>query len=157
MKGERVVERYRCHCRDCPVRGQCTQDKKGRQIEVWSHTPAVQAMRERLAQPAVAARWRQRGEIIERAFAQIKEQEGFRRWTVWGLDNVRVQWSLLCATLNLRVLYRGWKRTRGAAPAVLKAMLARVGSILSLISPPPHFDFQFDRSIFRFGGIPCLN
>ena len=110
-KGVRV-ERFRCHCSACPVRRDCTRDPKGRQIEVWPHTPVRQAMRERLSQPAVYARWSQRCEIIERRFGQIKEHDGFRRWTVWGLESVRTQWSLLCATLNLRVLYRRWRSGR---------------------------------------------
>jgi transposase len=120
-KRERVVERYRCHCRDCPVRAACTSDKKGRQIEVWPHTPAVQTMRARLGIAALAARWRRRGEIIERRFGQVKQHDGFRRWTVWGLENVRTQWSLLCATLNLRVLFGRWRVDRkGGLAAALR-------------------------------------
>ena len=42
--------------------------------------------------------------------ARLKHLMGFRRWTVRGLENVRAQWALLCATLNLRVLYGHWKR-----------------------------------------------
>ena len=91
----------------------CTQDPKGRQIEVWPHQAEVQQMRKLLEQPALQAQWRQRSQIIEPRFAQLKEHDGFRRWTVWGLDNVRTQWSLLCATLNLRVLYRRWKAGLG--------------------------------------------
>ena len=52
---------------------------------------------------------RQRSTIIEPRFGQIKQHEGFRRWTVWGLEGVKTQWSLLCATLNLRILYRRWR------------------------------------------------
>ena len=103
------VERYRCHCRDCPVRADCTRDPKGRQVEVWPHTAVVQAMRARLQVPALHAQWRQRGEIIERRFGQVKQHDGFRRWTVWGWDAVQTQWALLCTTLNLRVLYRRWR------------------------------------------------
>lgn len=107
-RGQRV-ERHRCHCRDCPVRAQCTRDPKGRQIEVWPHQAQVQAMRERLQQAALREQWERRGEIIEPRFAQLKQHDGFRRWTVWGLEGVRTQWSLLCATLNLRVLYKRWR------------------------------------------------
>jgi len=102
------VERFRCHHRDCPVRAQCTRDPKGRQIEVWSHHAVVQAMRQRLEQPSPRQQWQQRSQIIERPFAQLKQHDGFRRWTVWGLENVRTQWAMLCTTLNLRVLYKKW-------------------------------------------------
>jgi transposase len=114
-KNSQPVERFRCHVRDCPVRGQCTRDPKGRQIEIWPHTAVVQAMRQRLADPLVREQWQRRSSIIEPRFAQIKAHDGFRRWTVRGLENVRTQWALLCATLNLRVLYRPWRACRATA------------------------------------------
>jgi len=104
------VQRHRCHHRDCPVRNQCTKDPKGRMIEVWPHTPVVQAMRRRLKNPEEQERWRKRGQIIERPFGQIKQHDGFRRWTVWGLEGVKTQWAMICTTLNLRVLYRRWRQ-----------------------------------------------
>ena len=107
-KGLRA-ERFRCHGRDCPVRGDCPRDPKGRQIEVWPHTAGVPAMRARRREPAAQARPRRRQEIIEPRFGQIQQHAGFRRWTVWGLDNVRTQWALLCTTLNLRIRYRRWR------------------------------------------------
>lgn len=120
-KRGQVVQRFRCHHRDCPVRAQCTRDPKGRQIEVWLHHPAVVAMKERLEKPGARAQWEQRSQIIEPRFAQLKQHDGFRRWTVWGLDAVRTQWSLLCATLNLRILYRRWKSrvASGSASAAI--------------------------------------
>jgi len=69
-------------------------------------------MHDLLRRPGPAAQFAQRGRIIERRFAQLKQHDGFRRWTVWGLDGVRTQWALLCATLNLRVLYRRWRHGR---------------------------------------------
>ena len=113
------VERFRCHRQDCPVRGQCTRDPKGRQLEVWPHTPVVQAMRAALSRPGLRALWERRREIIERCFAQIKTHDGFGRWTIWGLEGVRTQWAMLCAALNLRILYRRWRsgRSGGGRPA----------------------------------------
>jgi transposase len=120
-KADQRIERYRCHRQDCPVRAQCTRDPKGRQVEVRPWTPLVQAMRARLEQPSARALWRQRREIIERVFAQIKQHEGFRRWTVWGLDAVRTQWAVMCATLNLRVLYQAWRTTGQNRPGGVKS------------------------------------
>jgi len=111
-KDGQTVERFRCHRRDCPVRALCTRDPKGRQIEVRPHTPLVQALRARLQEPGPAALYARRQEIIERRFAQLKQHDGFRRWTVWGLEAVRAQWALLCATLNLRLLYKKWRSQR---------------------------------------------
>jgi transposase len=123
-KEGRPVERFRCHHRHCPVRAHCTRDPKGRQIEVWPHTATVQAMRARLQTPLGQAQYQQRSQIIERRFGQIKQHDGFRRWTVWGLEAVRTQWSLVCATLNLRTLCQRWK-TRTVGP-LKNAMAAAV-------------------------------
>ncbi len=111
-KSGQPVERFRCHHRDCPVREYCTRDPKGRQIEVWPHREAVQAMRQRLQTPDARALWEQRAKIIEPRFGQIKQHDGFRRWTVWGLEAVKTQWAMVCATLNLRILYRHWQAGR---------------------------------------------
>lgn len=117
------VERFRCHHRDCPVRAHCTRDPKGRQIEVRPHTAVVQAMRQALAEPLTRAQWRERSTIIEPRFGQLKQHDGFRRWTVWGLEGVKTQWSLLCATLNLRVLYARWRASRWPEAAPLLAQV----------------------------------
>jgi hypothetical protein len=110
------VERYRCHHRDCPVRASCTRDQKGRLIEVHPHTPAVQAMRALLEQPQAQARYQLRDQTAERTFAQIKHHEQFRRFTVWGWQAARTQWTLICAALNLRILYARW-RSRPGTPS----------------------------------------
>jgi transposase len=107
------VERFRCHRRDCPMRARCTGDPKGRQIEIRPHREEVQAMRRRLQDPDSRALWEQRARIIEPRFGQIKQHDGFRRWTVWGLEGVKTPWTMLCATLNLRILYRHWQAGRG--------------------------------------------
>jgi transposase len=114
------VERFRCHHHDCLVRARCTSDPKGRQIEVRPHTAVVQAMRQRLEDPAIRAQWQERSTIIEPRFGQIKQHDGFRRWTVRGLEGVKTQWALLCTTLNLRVLFARWRA--GSPPETAKAM-----------------------------------
>jgi len=107
QKGQRVKQ-YRCHVKDCPAAGLC-KDKKGRRvIEIWPHTVAVQAMRQRLNQPQAQEQLSKRARIIERHFGHIKEHDAFRRWTVRGAENVRTQWALLNLTMNLRVLAKLW-------------------------------------------------
>jgi transposase len=106
------VKQYRCRVKDCPAAKLC-QDSKGRRvIEIWAHTAAVQAMRARLLEAQAQEQLAQRGRIIERHFGQIKQHEGFRRWTVRGWENVRTQWALLNLVSNLRVLYRSWSSGR---------------------------------------------
>jgi hypothetical protein len=78
-------------------------------VEIWPHTPAVQAMRSRLKEPQAQQQLSKRGQIIERHFGHIKQHDGFRRWTLRGLENVRTQWAVLNLICNLRVLCRHWK------------------------------------------------
>lgn len=108
MKKGNRVERFRCRSKDCPVRSECTQDFQGRLIDIWPHTIAAQSMRQRFKDPVIREKWKQRGRIVELCFARLKQHDGFRRWTMRGLEGVKTQWSMLCATLNLRILYRSW-------------------------------------------------
>ena len=59
------------------------------------------------------ASYSKRSGAIEPVFAQIKNVFEFRRWTVRGLEKVRSQWQLLCASWNLKVLLRYWRERRG--------------------------------------------
>lgn len=111
QKEGRRVEVYRSAkaCKDCPVRAQCTKDRHGRSIDIQPGHAAVVAMHERWQQPATAELYGLRAPTVEPVFAQIKQQMGFRRWTVRGLDKVRSQWAMLALTWNLRVLFRHWR------------------------------------------------
>ena len=127
-KNGQRVKRFRCHHQDCPVREHCTNDPKGRQIEVWPHQATVQAMRQQLQQALPLQQWQQRSEIIEPRFAQLKQHDGFRRWTMWGLESGRTQWALLCATLNLRVLYKKWQSNFKTGLAQVMALASHLKS-----------------------------
>jgi hypothetical protein len=102
------VRVYRCRCKDCPVRSLCTKDRKGRTIEIADHHEQVVAMRAKLATTEGKARYAQRARIIEPRFAEVKGRQGFRRWTVRGLEKVKAQWHWICATANLQILFRRW-------------------------------------------------
>ncbi|MDP4228267.1 MAG: IS1182 family transposase, partial [Bacteroidota bacterium] len=135
QQGEQRIERYRCHAADCPVRAQCTRDPKGRRIEVRPHTPVVQAMRAQLQSPGGGALYQQRAVLIEPRFGQIKQHEGFRRWTVWGLEGVRTQWALVCASWNLRVLWQRWRAAQGPGRQRMAAIALKVGQVVAKAKP----------------------
>ena len=68
-----------------------------------------QAMQHKLRTEAGHAVYKMRKAIVEPVFGQIKEQRGFRRFSLRGLENVRAEWKLVCATANLLKLFRaGW-------------------------------------------------
>jgi transposase len=70
---------------------------------------AKEAMRHKLRTEAGRAVYKMRKAIVEPVFGQIKEQRGFRRFSLRGLNNVRCEWKLVCAVSNLRKLFvSGW-------------------------------------------------
>jgi transposase len=155
QKGQ-PVRVYQCKHMDCPVRAQCTREKRGRRkIEIWPHTPAVQAMRQRLKEEGPKAQLRRRGQIVERVFAQIKQQDGFRRWTVRGMENVRAQWSWICCAVNLRAIYKQWRAGRSRSPSSNRCMSRwierrRLCASLKELWPPQTLNFR------GFGFAPSL-
>jgi len=40
--------------------------------------------------------------IVELVFGQVKEQRGFRRFSLRGKENVHREWQLVCAVSHLR-------------------------------------------------------
>ena len=107
------VRVYRCtRFRTCPVRWQCSRERGGRTVEIGAHHAVVVAQREARAVPANRARLRQRGAIVEGPIGIVKQVLEFRRWTVAGLENVRAQWTWVCAAFNLRKLYALWRHGR---------------------------------------------
>ncbi len=68
-----------------------------------------EAMREKLRTEAGRAVYKMRKAIVEPVFGQIKEQRGFRRFSLRGKENVSREWKLVCAVGNLLKLFRaGW-------------------------------------------------
>lgn len=111
--GKYQVRHYRCrHANDCPIRWECSSNKRGRTILRGEHTAAVS--RQLKKQKLVPNReiLQSRKWIVEPVFGQIKENMGFRRWTVRGIENVRTQWSLICTAFNLKKLYKYWLEGR---------------------------------------------
>jgi hypothetical protein len=68
-----------------------------------------QAMQHKLRTEDGHDLYKMRKAIVEPVFGQIKEQRGFRRFSMRGLNKVRAEWKLVCATANLLKLLRsGW-------------------------------------------------
>jgi transposase len=114
---------YRCRHRDCPERSACSPDPKGRKIELGEHHEALQHQRDLLREPAARAQLAKRRQIVEPVFGWIKQQLGFRRHTVFGLEGVRTEWALIATVYNLHRLYRWWRA--GKLPALGGANLGR--------------------------------
>ncbi|MGB0064532.1 MAG: IS1182 family transposase [Terracidiphilus sp.] len=90
------------------------RDKHGDAVETSCGPPAPgaspkEAMRKKLRTEAGHAVYKMRKAIVEPVFGQIKQQRGFRRFSLRGKENVRREWRLVCAASNLLKLFRaGW-------------------------------------------------
>ena len=118
VKGANAHEFHVFRCRShktCPHRSKCTNGKAGREVAVSVHYEAIERHRIKREDPKNKELLRHRKAIIEPVFAWIKSRLGFRRWTVYGLEAVRAQWFMICATINLQKLYKHWL-SGGLAP-----------------------------------------
>ena len=87
------------------------RDKHGDAVKTSSDPPPPgaspkEAMREKLRTEAGRNVYKMRKAIVEPVFGQIKEQRGFRRFSLRGKENVGREWKLVCAVSNLLKLFR---------------------------------------------------
>jgi transposase len=87
------------------------RDKHGVAVQTSSDPPPPgvspkEPMREKLRTEAGRAVYKMRKAIVEPVFGQIKQQRGFRRFSLRGKENVSREWKLVCAASNLLKLYR---------------------------------------------------
>jgi len=101
---------YRCRNTTCPVRTQCTKDPKGRKIEMGPNHEALQRQRDKHQDPIQRTKLSKRSHTVESVFGWIKQQLGFRRHTVFGIEGAKTEWSLIAATYNLHRLYHWWRQ-----------------------------------------------
>jgi hypothetical protein len=90
------------------------RDRHGEVVESSSDPPLAgaspkEAMRSKLRTEAGRAVYKMRKAIVEPVFGQIKEQRGFRRFSLRGKGNVSREWKLVCAVSNLLKLFRAEK------------------------------------------------
>ena len=110
-RGRHPVRRYRVSvCRSCPAFGMCTNNRKGRTLEVGLHESRLGKHRELMDTEWAQTLYSRRKQIVEPVFGIIKEQLGLRRFLLRGFENVKSEWSLLATAFNLRTLYRIWRQ-----------------------------------------------
>ena len=74
------------------------------------------------------ALYKLRGQTVEPVFGQVKDGRGFDRFIRRGLQAVRSEWSLICATHNLLKLWRAGRAKMGRA-------LGRMGGVAPTFAP----------------------
>ena len=97
---------YECgSCADCPLKPQCTKAVGNRRIEInlTLNRYHQQAREKLISGPGRKLRSR-RGVEVETVFGRIKQDWGFRRFTLRGMEKVKTEWGLLCIAHNLAKL-----------------------------------------------------
>lgn len=104
---------YRCkNANQCPVRGECSQDKRGRHVKRSPYAGAVLRQKQKQEDESKSALLRKRMVIVEPVFSRVKHLLEFRRWTMGGLDKAKAQWMFVCALLNLMKIYPIWRECK---------------------------------------------
>ncbi len=71
----------------------------------------VAAMREKIKAGGHETPYRLRKQLPEPVFGQIKQARGFRQFLMRGLDNVALEWGLVCLAHNMLKLAQGRSRS----------------------------------------------
>jgi transposase len=123
----RVYQAPAAACNACPLKTQCTESAKGRQVKRSFDEAYLERVRAYHATEAYAKAMRKRQVWVEPLFAEAKDWHGLRRFRLRGLAKVNGEALLIAAGQNLKRLlsWRGWGRRpfpSGAAGSVLPAL-----------------------------------
>jgi len=89
-------------CRSCPHFGVCTTDsQKGRKIVRDELEPIRERLKATYESPPGQDIYRQRRIYSELPFAQIKHNDGVRRFLLRGLAGVNAEFALIAAAYNI--------------------------------------------------------
>lgn len=97
-------------CQQCQAFGTCTQNKKGRILEIGPHDAALRRHRELMATQKAQEIYSLRKQLPEPVFGIIKEQMRLRRFLTRGWANVKAEATIVATAFNLRTLHKAWKR-----------------------------------------------
>jgi transposase len=97
---------YECHaCNECPLRGECTKAKGNRKIRISLRLLQYRRQaRENLTSEAGQRLRAARSIEVEPVFGIIKQNMGFRRFHLRGLEKVKTEWGLVSIAHNMKKL-----------------------------------------------------
>lgn len=98
---------YECQaCHECPFQKDCVKGKSGKRTVTRSESdPIREAMRTKVQSDEGKAIYRQRKAIVEPAWGEMKECQGFRQFHLRGEAKVKGEFVLLSLSYNLRKLH----------------------------------------------------
>ena len=97
---------YECHaCNDCPLKGECTRAKGNRKIRISFRLLEYRRQaRANLTNEAGQRLRARRSTEVEPVFGIIKQNMGFRRFHLRGLEKVKTEWGLVSIAHNMKKL-----------------------------------------------------
>jgi transposase len=98
---------YECQdCGECPFQNDCVKSKTGKRTITRSEDdPVREEMRTKVQSDEGNAIYRKRKAIVEPAFGEMKEVQGFRQFHLRGEEKVSGEFVLLALSYNLRKLH----------------------------------------------------
>jgi hypothetical protein len=101
---ERELSYYQAlNCKGCPLRGACNKNKANRIIQV-SHKgrSLYKKARQRLLSDRGVYHRKQRPIDVEPVFGIIKQNKGFRKFNLRGIEKVAIEFGLIAIAHNLK-------------------------------------------------------
>jgi transposase len=97
---------HECHaCDECPLKGECTRAKGNRKIRIsFRLLEYCCQARENLTRKVGESLRARRSTEVEPVFGIIKQDMGFRRFHLRGLEKVKTEWGLVSIAYNMRKL-----------------------------------------------------
>lgn len=121
-------------CDFCVRRPECTEAKGGRSIVRGDSADLLEAMAHVMSYPDSVRDYRQRAAMVEPVFADLHQQQGFRRLRRAG-KRVRLEVALHLMAHNLGRLLRLLPGLHAALLALLRALWVFAGALRALATP----------------------
>ena len=128
---QQTISRYQAlNCQGCPLRGACHKAKGDRIIEVNHRLGKFKAKaRERLTGEEGLKHRSKRPVEVESAFGNLKQNKGFTRFMLRGIEKVALETGLLAVAINIKKMATILqKRTRNALAKSLQGILCPVAN-----------------------------
>jgi hypothetical protein len=94
---------YECSdCRECPVKLTCTKSKYNRRLYIGVELQKMKKIAHDNLESPRGKEMRSRRPIeVESVFGRLKQNWGFRRFLLRGIEKVNTEWGILCIAHNL--------------------------------------------------------
>ena len=110
-------------CASCPMKAQCTESKNGQKVvtrHVWQEY--IELAEDIRHTPKGKELYSQRGQTIERVFADAKEKHFMRYTHLRGLAKLKMQVLLTFTCMNMKKLAK-WKKYNPVSPLFFEKLL----------------------------------